>query len=123
MQITVPTNIQYLTLSMQQIPAGNTYMYTKGFRNLIENHLTYLRNNFNSIVQLDPKKEQIFTGDFYNLLHYTQNVEQDLYWVIMRINGLNSPLEYSGNLGTLILPYRNIIEDLLNKYMNTTTMH
>ena len=123
MQITVPDNIKALSVSTLQISAGNTQFYSVGFRNLIENHIGYLQSLLTTkTVNLNPKKEQIFQGDFYSMLFSTENISQDLFWVTMRLNNLMSPIDYNKVLGSILIPKRSDIESLLNKYLNSITM-
>ena len=123
MIIDVPQNIITLSVSSLQIASGNVNMYSVDIRNLLENHLEYLKSLFNTnIVALDPKKEQIYRGDFYGLLINTQNVQQDMFWVTMRMNGLYSSIDYSGDLGKIFIPNRSDVERLLTRHLNTTTI-
>jgi ABC-type phosphate transport system auxiliary subunit len=123
MLITIPDQLKIFTVSKAQLDAGNTNMYSVGFRNLIENHLPQIRTYPNTkVLSLDPKKEQIFTGNFYGLLYNIDFVQQDMFWITMRTNGLLSPLDYSGNLNYVLIPSRGDIELLLQRYKNATTM-
>jgi ABC-type phosphate transport system auxiliary subunit len=123
MLITIPDQLKIFTVSKAQLDAGNTNMYSVGFRNLIENHLPQIRTYPNTkILPLEPKKEQIFTGNFYGLLYNIDFVQQDMFWITMRVNDLLSPLDYSGNLNYVIIPSRGDIELLLQRYKNSTTM-
>jgi hypothetical protein len=122
MIITVPDTLYTLSVSSQQLDPGNTNLSSVGFRNLIENHIPYILGLVTTgPVSLDPKKESIFTGDFYNLLRFTQNIMPDMYFITMRLNGLYSPTDYSGNLGQIYLANRSDIISLLNRYLNSTT--
>jgi hypothetical protein len=123
MIIKIPNKLYTLSVSSSQVDAGNTNMYSVGFRNLIENHLNVLRFLTNTrSVAIETKKEQIYTGDFYGLLHDILNVPQDLWWICMRMNNLESPLDYSGSLNVIVIPARQDIENLLNRFLNSTTM-
>ena len=106
-----------------QIPAGSTNFYSSGFRNLIENHLQYLQTHPQTQpIILSPHYEDVYTGDFFGLLQYL-NISQDLFWVVMRVNNLYSPLEYNGDLGIVYLPARSVIENLNTKFMNALTLN
>jgi hypothetical protein len=98
-------------------------MYSVGFRNLIENHLNLLRIlPSTKRLPIDPKKEHSYYGDFYNLLYNEFGIAQDILWVVMRVNHLNSPLDYTGALGYVTIPSRSEIEQLLRRYLNSTTI-
>lgn len=112
-----------LSISGLQINTGQYNVYSVGFRNLIENHLIYLQNNVSTInYALDPQDEYVCIGDFYKLLNLL-NINQDLFYIVLRMNNLHSPIDYSGNLGILLIPSRNLIfNSLLNRYLNSVTL-
>jgi hypothetical protein len=123
MNIIVPNKLLTLSVSDLQIHPGDTNMYSVGFRNLIENHLNLLRIlPSTKRLPIDPKKEHSYCGDFYNLLYNEFGIAQDILWVVMRVNHLNSPLDYTGALGYVTLPSRSEIEQLLRRYLNSTTI-
>lgn len=112
-----------LTISGLQIPIGNVNYYSTGFRNLIENHVIYLQTNPTTrIVQLLPYDEYKYQGDIYALF-YKLGVSQDQWWVTLRVNGLHSPLDYAGNLGTILLPAKSTTDALLTAYLNSSTIN
>lgn len=111
-----------LTLSLYQVPTGNTDYYSQAFRNLIEDHKNYLLNHsLTKQIPLTPNAEDIYTGDFYQLLQ-SLRIEQDLWWIIMRLNGLHSPLDYTGNLGNIYVPDASVINSLNTRFMNNITL-
>lgn len=111
-----------LTVSGDQIDTGEYNFYSVGFRQLIEDHLQYIQNHpTTNRFNLDPNDEYRFSGDFSQLLR-NLNYKQDLFWIIMRLNGLHSYVDYAGNLGTIIIPYRPTLVNLLTLYLNSTTI-
>lgn len=107
-----------MPLALLQIPVGNVNCYSPGFRNLIENHLIFLRNRTSTInTPIEAIVENKYKGDFYQLLLYL-GIDQDLFWITLRLNNLHNPLDYSGNLGTILIPADSTIKDLLAIFIN-----
>jgi len=107
-------------VSFLQESAGNTNIYSKGFRNLIENHLNYLKtSSYTRPLVLDSHIEYKYKGDFNGLLQ-ANGITQDYRWITMRMNGLSSPLDYNGALGVILIPGKTDINSLLSKFLNTT---
>lgn len=111
-----------LKISGLQIDPGETALASPGFRKLIEDHKLILRNDISTrIVDLSLHDEHKYVGDFYQLL-MTLKVPQDMFWINLHINGLASPLDYNGKMLTILIADRNIILNLLKKYLNTVTI-
>lgn len=111
-----------LSISQLQIPAGQTLMLTDSFRNLIENHLPYLRTHSATVPTLiEDNIADKYMGDFYQLLNYLK-VNQELFWVTLRVNNLLSPLDYDGSLTTVLIPSSSVIHTLLNRFLNSTQL-
>ena len=107
-----------LSVSSLQISPGNSNHYSDSFRNLIENHLHALRNDKSTLLtSLTVHDEDVFIGDFYGLLQKI-NINQDMFWIIMRINNLHSPLDYTGTFGSILIPSANTITILLTRHIN-----
>lgn len=123
MLINIPKKLLTLSVSDLQINPGDTNMYSLGFRNLVENHLSLIRILPGTrILPIDSKKEHSFRGDFYNLLLNEFGIRQDMFWIVLRVNNLTSPLDYDGSLKYITLPNRSDIEFLLRRFLNSTTI-
>ena len=110
------------SLSALQLTMSEVNMNSASFRNLIENHLALLRtHSTTTLVTLNKHDEYKFTGDFYQLLH-TVNVTQDLWWIILRLNGLHSPLDYTGELIQILIPSMSKIKTLLTRNLNSNSI-
>lgn len=105
-----------------QIEYGDPYIYSVGFRNLIENHLNVLRDhNTTTMLPLSSHIEQVWQGDLYGLLN-VYGIPQDLFWITMRLNNLHSTTDYNGELGIIYIPSIDHIEKILSTYLNSTTL-
>lgn len=108
-----------LSVSNLQTNVGNTNYYSAGFRTLIEDHLSYIRkHNSTRIIQLEAIKELVYRGSFFSLLDYLK-ISQDLWWIVMRVNGIHNETNYLEPITHLILPDRSLINVLNQRFMNT----
>lgn len=79
--------------------------YSEGFRVLIEQHLndlkSYRGNTYLTVSQLDL---EVWEGNLYGYL-FSQRVPVFQHWIIMRMNGMDSTLDFRGeHLEQLMLP-------------------
>jgi hypothetical protein len=111
-----------LSISRLQIDAGDVNYYTPAIRQMIEDLRSRIVTSAStSTVEITLDLEYRFRGDFYKLLQQMK-YPQDMFWIIMRINGLHSPIDYDGNLGTLLVPSRHTLDTLVQKYMTQYTL-
>ena len=103
----------------RQIDIGEVNYYTSTFRNIIENHLEYFRKDTstNTLV-LNVHDEYKYRGDFYGLL-LKNNIRQDMFWIVMRVNALHSPIDYDGELKVILIPSIHKINILLGRSINS----
>lgn len=86
---------------------GDTGYSSISFRRVIEDHLEWLRIHpltttiFPSVINAHKAK-----GDFYKLLAL-MNIPPDLWWIIMRVNGYVTPMDYLGDDDTGLTTYGN----------------
>lgn len=94
----------------------NPSYVTKGFRDMLEDHLQWLIVHPKSTL-VTPAGNHITTHryDFYGLLHAIQ-IPADYHWLCMRMNGLTSPHEYKGEYQPILLPDQRVVDDLLARY-------
>ena len=110
-----------LAVSRLQQPTKETNYLSAGFRNNIENHLDYLRESGKStLVTIEPFKLVKYKGDFYGLLNSLQK-NQDVHWIIMRLNGMYNPIEFDERMTEILIPDDSELRLLLGRYLNTNT--
>lgn len=98
------------------INTGRDSFYKNGFRDMIEDHLTYLLQHEHSVtITVTNEETQRFKGDLFGLLK-SQNVATEIIWIVMRINGYFSSIEYDGSRNVFIIPDYSIIESLLQRH-------
>lgn len=82
------------TIKELALPTGDPIYYDPSFRSVIEAHLPILRTP--GIVRaqaISPTRVHQFEGNFYGLLSHLK-IPLQYHWIIMRINGFNSPSEF-----------------------------
>lgn len=102
-----------------QLNAGEVNYYSQTFRNTIENHLDFFRNDVSTTtLVLDVHDEYKYRGDFYGLL-LKNKIHQDMFWITMRVNALHSPIDYDGELKLILVPSTYKINALLSRSINS----
>lgn len=61
-------------------------------------------------ITVEPTLALRYQGDFYGLLT-TQRIPSKYQWITMRMNGLTSPDQYTGEARTFIIPSSDQIEE------------
>lgn len=105
------------SISTLGIPIGEVNHYSKDFRVVIENHLNVLfTSNKTKLLEVTDQASLKYLGDFYGLLYFL-GVEQDLHWIVLRVNKLHNTLNYDGNLKSIRIPSRQEINILLARQL------
>lgn len=76
--------------------SGPSAMYDYEFKKIIEDNLALLFDN-SEYIQLKPKVAYRNEGDLFSALR-EYNIPTQERWIMMRINGYDSPLQYKGEL-------------------------
>lgn len=100
------------------IPPGPDVYYSPEFRNVLEDHMTYLRTHpENSVVTIAPNIGYKYIGDLAGVLHH-YNVPYHLHWVVMRMNNMTSPIDYRDTMLNLDTPSFTVVERLRTTHMS-----
>ena len=103
-----------LNLYMPEI--GPLVYYQEEFRHVLELHLEYLRSHpTTQIVSPDEQQTIFYQKDFYGFLTY-QRVPQHLHWIIMRMNFMYSPEEFTPEYKQLLQPLASTIDIIRQQY-------
>ena len=95
---------------------GPALYYDDGFRNTIEDHLPYLQLAANSDVTAVPDATAYkYEYDLYGLL-YSLGIPKCYHWVILRVNGFRSPIEYTVAVNNLLIPKSQVIDNIRQTY-------
>ena len=92
--------------------SGPEVYYNKDFMDVLEAHLDYLKKDSSThIVQVKADRVAIYEGDFYGYLNEV-GIEPEYHWIIMRINGMRSPTEFTNGMDTLFIPSKDEINQI-----------
>lgn len=98
-------------------PGADVY-YSAEFRNVLEDHMTYLRTHpDNTVVTVAPNIGYKYIGDLAGVLHH-YNVPYNLHWIVMRMNHMTSPIDYRDTMLNLDIPSFTAVERLRTTHMS-----
>ncbi len=108
-----------MTLTAQVPDEGDSIYYSESWRTMIECHLPILlARQDNTYRTIAPYNALRFEGDFMGVMTEYRFAPQ-YHWVIMRMNGLNSPEDYRVTMEQLLIPNFSVIEMLTNIHRTT----
>lgn len=112
------TNVSSLQDTGQD-PGADIY-YRSDFRDMIETHLTYLLEDEGAESKIvDPQVAVRHEYDFLGLLS-EMRIKPQYHWIVMRMNGLTNPTNYTSDMVNLIIPSTATIDRLRRMH---TTVH
>lgn len=85
-----------------------------GFKKILEDHLSIIKSK-TFTVEISPVDANRFEYDLFSVLREL-NVDPKLHWIIMRVNGLNSPADYKKEMMQLQIPDEEYFDSLLATY-------
>lgn len=92
------------------VAQGTGAYYTDQFRNVLEDHMTYLREAASTtVMNVDPIKAYRFEFDLNGLL-LDMGIPLYLHWVVMRMNNFASPQDVPADLTQLLIASPDEIE-------------
>jgi hypothetical protein len=101
---------------LKSINAGQDIYYDALFRQVIEDHLSFLNKDENhNTANIEPADGDIHNGDFFGLLN-SQSAPMELHWCIMRLNGYTSPTEYTSDTLTIKVPNPAVLSRLVKQF-------
>lgn len=111
-----------LSVSNLQQSLGNSDYHSTAFRNVLEDHLYYLRADGSvRMIDVSPHIQSKYRGDFYGMLTEL-DIRSHLHWITMRVNGFHSPLEWDKEDGYLLIPDENAMDGLLQRFQNSESL-
>lgn len=97
---------------------GPPVYYTVGFRQLIEDHLEYLKqNNRSTLISINQKDLHKYEFDLIGLLK-EYRLPRHMHWIVMRLNGFTSPDQFNESITSLWIPDPSEIERLKDIQMS-----
>ncbi len=70
------------------------------------------------LIAVDDATAYRHQGKFYKLLAAQASVvvRNDMYWIIMRVNGYDCPEDYDGKRTTIVIPDQNLYDSIVASY-------
>lgn len=97
---------------------GPVVFYTADFRRLIEDHLDYLKqNNRSTPISIAEKDLHKYEYDLFGLL-VEYELPRHLHWIVMRLNGMTSPDQFTELNTSLLIPDPSEIDRLKDIQMS-----
>lgn len=99
------------------VDPGPSIFYDSAFRNVLEDHMTFLREHSQTIqITVEPTQAYRFEHDLFGLLaHY--NVPVHFHWLVMRMNKMTSPTDSHRDINTLLVPDHTVVEHIRQSHM------
>jgi hypothetical protein len=104
-----------MSLLNLMVDPGPDIFYNPEFRNVLEDHMTWLRENHCQPVVLKPDESYQWRGDFFGLLSQ-KGVARQYHWVVMRLNEYTSPHQFEQDTQAILLPNETVIEKIAQSH-------
>lgn len=99
-----------MTVENFVINMGPDVYYSDKFRDVLEDHMTYLRTHPETgMTVITPGEANQWQGDFFGLLQ-DKGRPAHLHWLIMRMNGYTSPLQFTSDMIAFIEPNPAVVD-------------
>lgn len=106
-------------LESLMVDPGPNVDYSPEFRNVLEDHMGYLRSHPDTIpLTITPDDAYRFEFDLWGVLQKS-NVPSNLHWVIMRMNNYTSPTEFAHTDTVLLVPNPDVIDMIRQTHLTT----
>lgn len=104
------------SINSMLISSDSSTYYSRGFRNVLEDHMTYLRKHPETrVIPVTPMQAHQYEFDMTGLLNEL-GIPLKMHWVVIRMNHFNSLTEVPADLIQLLLPSENEIIKLKQLY-------
>lgn len=108
---------------IQMLGVNNPDFYNRSFRRVVEDHLAWLVSaSSNNFLTIKGDEGIRYEGDLFSLLR-SRGVQRDMWWPMMRVNGMQSPRDYRQDMLTLYIVDEVKLSKLLSvwrTYQNTS---
>lgn len=86
---------------------------SESFKTVIEDHLSILSHpkRITEVKSVSPVDANRFEYDFFGLLRIL-NVPVQYHWVVMRVNGMSSPVDFRKTMLSVKIPNYDLIQTL-----------
>lgn len=102
-----------MTLQALAKAPGPSVYYSPQWHRLMETHLRWFRERVQMrVVQVNDQLVYKYEGDLFGLLNHL-GLDDQYHWLIMRINRMNSPLEFGVRFNQLSIPPVDQVDRLM----------
>ena len=106
-----------MTIDELMVDSGEYVYYTDGFHVEIESHFPRLLSDGYVVTHgIDKQQGVVYEGDFFGLLR-NLGIPDFAHYVIMRLNGFTSPMEFKRTTTTIMVPNLSEIEMIKSVYV------
>jgi hypothetical protein len=100
------------------VDPGPDIFYNPEFRNVLEDHMTFLRENHSHVVMVRPDQAFQWRGDFFGLLGNLnqEKVPRQYHWLVMRLNQYTSPTQFTEDTPAILVPDYSVIEKIAQSH-------
>lgn len=99
--------------------AGASAYYDADFRNVLEDHMSFLRKHSSTrTIVVDPGQAYKYEYDLYGYL-LSVGIPANLHWVVLRLNKLTTPTDFSLQLSQLMVPDAGMLDKIRQSHMST----
>ena len=110
-------------LSDRLTPVQRSELYSSIFRNHLEYFLEGMRNNDTRVeVPLNAALANQYSNRFYSLLKHLK-VPNELHYLVLRLNNMTSPFDYTEDMQMLLLPEERVLNKLLDLLRTTHSIN
>ncbi|UQT02864.1 hypothetical protein TOTORO_00010 [Serratia phage vB_SmaS-Totoro] len=98
---------------------GQPEYYSRGFYNIVEDHLQWLQDPINSnMYKVSGMEAHRYYGRFYAYLRDVVGANKpEYYYTILRVNNMTSPMQFDENWHEVLIPKDGKIDTLMEKYL------
>jgi hypothetical protein len=102
---------------------GPTDYYTNAFRQVLEDHMAYLRG-LTSTKAMPVQEQQAWAneGDLYGYLANVLNIQPQYHWVIMRLNNFTCRTQFGQRVRRLLIPDFTLLEQIRSAWNTSSTI-
>lgn len=98
---------------------GASIYYDEDFRNVLEDHMTYLRAlSSTTTLALDVGKVYKYEHDLFGLLA-DYGIPMQLHWVVMRLNKMSTPTDLRQDQTALLIPDASVVDKIRQSHMSS----
>lgn len=111
-----------MQIDLLQHNAGPDTYYTSTFRNVLEDHMTYLRTHAKTQnLPINPSAAYKYESDLFGLLQHL-SIPAHLHWLVMRMNDMTTPTQSTSALSKLIIPDLALVDRIRATHLTNKKM-